>query len=195
MEDSKKAVKTKKKFVKALKQKMEEKPFSKISVSELVETCGVNRKTFYYHFSDTGALLKWMFEHEALDVMKGFNCLNDYDSALLFGIDYVEKNKHILSCVYDSLGREELKKFFFSDLESILLLVIDSIRQPLNIELDDDFLDFLLSFYTEALFGIIIDYFHDQTLRNRSTLASYITLIFKTSLPNIIKEKAGYVEL
>lgn len=28
---------------------MEKKPLSKITVSEIIADCGVNRKTFYYH--------------------------------------------------------------------------------------------------------------------------------------------------
>ena len=41
-----------KKFATVLKEKMKEKPFSKITVSELIADCGVNRKTFYYHFQN-----------------------------------------------------------------------------------------------------------------------------------------------
>ena len=37
---------------------MEKKPLSNITVSEIIADCGVNRKTFYYHFEDIYALLK-----------------------------------------------------------------------------------------------------------------------------------------
>ena len=49
---------TKKKLASALKQAMKKKPFGKITVSELIKTCGINRNTFYYHFEDIYALLK-----------------------------------------------------------------------------------------------------------------------------------------
>ncbi len=42
----------------ALKKLMETKPFSKITVSEIIADCGLNRKTFYYHFEDTRDLLR-----------------------------------------------------------------------------------------------------------------------------------------
>ena len=32
-------------------------PFDKITVKDIVEDCGVNRNTFYYHYSDIYALL------------------------------------------------------------------------------------------------------------------------------------------
>lgn len=49
---------------------MRRKPFSKITVSELIKTCNVNRKTFYYHFEDIYDLLKWMLEQEAVAVVR-----------------------------------------------------------------------------------------------------------------------------
>ena len=42
----------------SLKRFMEKKPLSKITVSEIIADCGVNRKTVYYHFEDIYALLK-----------------------------------------------------------------------------------------------------------------------------------------
>ena len=41
---------------------MEVKPIDKITVKDLVEICGVNRQTFYYHFDDVYDLLEWVFE-------------------------------------------------------------------------------------------------------------------------------------
>lgn len=51
---------TKKMLSGALKNAMKSKSLSKITVSELIEACGVNRKTFYYHFQDIYDLLKWI---------------------------------------------------------------------------------------------------------------------------------------
>lgn len=44
----------------SLKKFMEKKPLSKITVSEIIADCNVNRRTFYYHFDDIYALLKWV---------------------------------------------------------------------------------------------------------------------------------------
>ena len=37
-------------------QLLEEKPFNKITVQNIVERCEVNRNTFYYHFQDIPTL-------------------------------------------------------------------------------------------------------------------------------------------
>ena len=46
------SVSTKAAFASALKKMMAVKPMEKITVKDLVEICGVNRQTFYYHFDD-----------------------------------------------------------------------------------------------------------------------------------------------
>ena len=53
---------TKESLAAALKQLMNVKPIGKITVKELVEICGVNRQTVYYHFDDVYDLLEWVFE-------------------------------------------------------------------------------------------------------------------------------------
>ena len=53
----------------ALKQMLTVKPIDKITVKDLVEICGVNRQTFYYHFDDVYDLLEWVFEEDANRVL------------------------------------------------------------------------------------------------------------------------------
>ncbi len=36
---------------------LDEKPLNKISVRDIVERCGINRNSFYYHFQDSPSLL------------------------------------------------------------------------------------------------------------------------------------------
>lgn len=52
---------TKRALSNSLKKKMLEKPFDKISVIDICEGCGMNRKSFYYHFKDKYDLVNWIF--------------------------------------------------------------------------------------------------------------------------------------
>ena len=40
---------------------LNKKPFDKITVKEIVEECGINRNTFYYHYEDIYDLLHPFF--------------------------------------------------------------------------------------------------------------------------------------
>ena len=52
---------TKSALASSMKRLMKEKPFTKISVIDICEGCGMNRKSFYYHFKVKYDLVTWIF--------------------------------------------------------------------------------------------------------------------------------------
>lgn len=166
---------------------MEKKTFSKITVSEIIADCGVNRKTFYYHFDDIYDLLKWMFEEEAIEVVKSFDLLVDYEEAIAFVMDYVENNSHIINCAFDSIGRDELKRFFYADLIDVTKSIIEDARQKYGISLEHDYEDFLIKFYTEAIVGILIDWIKAGENCDREKVSRYISDTIKASIYGIFR--------
>ena len=48
----------------ALRELMRKRPVSKITVGDICEQCGMNRKSFYYHFHDKYDLINWIFRKE-----------------------------------------------------------------------------------------------------------------------------------
>ena len=52
---------TKSALARAMKKLMHTKDFQKISVTDICESCGMNRKSFYYHFKDKYDLMNWIF--------------------------------------------------------------------------------------------------------------------------------------
>lgn len=177
---------TKKTLSASLKKFMEHKKLSKISVSEIIADCGVNRKTFYYHFQDIYELLKWTLEQETVEVLKNFDLLLNPEEALLFVTDYVDKNCHILNCAYDSIGRDEMKRFFRADFNGVIRSIVERLDEEINVDIDENFKEYMVNFYTEALAGVLIDYFQHKEERNRDELIKHTLFILKTSLPHII---------
>lgn len=182
------SLRTKKALCTALKELMKHKPFSKITVSELIRECNINRKTFYYHFEDIYALLKWMLEQEAIEVVKQFDLLVDYKDAFLFVIDYVEKNSYFLNCIYDSLGREQMKRFLYQDFIGLIETLIRNTEKSLNLYISDDLRSFLCNLYTEGVAGMLINLFQNPEAFSRETSIDYLSLIIHTSIPAVIRQ-------
>lgn len=181
---------TKKMLADSLKKFMEEKPLSKITVSDIVKDCGVNRKTFYYHFEDINHLFKWIVEREAVEVINASDLLSDFESNIAFVIDYVDKNKHMLNCAYDSLGREGMKLFLFSDFLGIVRKVIDGIEETGHLKVHEDYKVFLSEFYAEAIAGTLINFFCDRERRSLEQISSYLSLTIKESIYHALKASA-----
>ena len=182
---------TKRMLSAALKDAMKSKPLSKITVSEIIRKCGVNRKTFYYHFSNIYELLKWTLEQEAVEVVKNFDLMVNAEDAVSFVIDYVSANQHILNCAYDSMGRNEMRRFFYADFIHITSSVIDRAEAVAGLQVDFGFKKFLAEFYTEALAGMLINMFTGNVKYERADIQENIILFLKTAIPNALQAKSG----
>lgn len=178
---------TKKTLAASFKKQVIKKPFSKITVSEIINDCGVNRKTFYYHFEDVYALLKWTLEQEAIEVVKQFDLIVEYEEAILFVLDYIEKNDDFLRSIYHSVGRDELKRFFCTDFIGIVRSFIDNAEKAQGLSVPDDFKIFLSHFYTEALAGMMVEWIVDRSIRNREKTIQYISVVIRSTIPTALK--------
>lgn len=174
-----------------MKEALKTKPFKKITVSELIESCNINRKTFYYHFEDIYALLVWTFEQEAINVVKHFDLMVDSEEALTFIMDYVEENNYIINCVYDSMGQDELKRFFVKDFNDIILSLIEQAEECYGKKLNDGYKTFLSTFYVDATAGILIDWVKDRNRHNREVYIEYIKNTLQNSLKGIFEACDG----
>lgn len=182
-------LKTKQSMAASLKKLVTEKPLSKITISDIIKDCDVNRKTFYYHFEDIYDLLRWMLEEEAVNVVKHYDLLTEYKDAILFTMDYVEKNDFILNCIVDSIGHDELRRFLYNDFISLIRSIITDFEQVLDVRIEKQFEDFLADFYTGALANLLINWLKDTTCYTRQEVIDNITLIFKESLPGILMSR------
>ena len=164
---------------------MRTKPFSKITVSEIIAACKINRKTFYYHFEDIFALLKWMFEEEAIEVVRHFDLLIDYEASIRFVMQYVDENDYIISCVYDSIGRDAMKQFFYADFVGVVTSVIDAAVAEHGKNIDPAFKVYVAKFYAEAIAGMLIDWAKERDKHDREKIVGYLTSVIGLALKSI----------
>ena len=173
---------TKKMLPASLKHCMEKKSLSKITVTDIVTDCGLNRKTFYYHFQDVPDLLKWTLEQEAVDVVKQFDLLNELEEALRFAVRYIRENSHMINCAYDSIGRDELKRFLNHDFQSIVMSIVEQIERKENVHSDPDAKKIICNFYTEGMAGELVDLLKSRDAAQDEKSIRCISLVVRTSL-------------
>ena len=82
----------KQKLAAALETELTQTAFTSVTVRMIVERCGVNRKTFYYHFSDIHALLYWMLREHFNMLMHTEREMIDYVVLAEGVMGFVEQN-------------------------------------------------------------------------------------------------------
>lgn len=104
----------------ALKQLMTQKPLERITVAEIMDTCGMRRQHFYYYFTDIYDLLRWTFEKEALELLQQQQGVFPWQNGFLHLFQYINQNRAVCLCALDSLGKESLKQLLEADVSSIV---------------------------------------------------------------------------
>lgn len=145
---------TKKALVDAFKQVMQNKPFDKISVSDITNVCHLNRQTFYYHFEDKYDLMNWLYYQEIfLPLVETLNHQN-YHQSFQEMFEKMLQEKAIYQNALTMSSDFGFKQYLYSILEQLVIMIFDNHQTNRNEEIYA--LD--IQFYTHGLTGIIIDW-------------------------------------
>ena len=106
-----------------------------------------------------------------------------------FAIDYVDKNKYILNCAYETMGREELKRFLYADFIGVANTMLEGVEKKAGVKLDEKKHRFLCEFYIEALASVLVNWFRGQSIWSREEVVQYIVQISETMLSEATLKK------
>ena len=146
---------TKTAMAEAMKMLMSEKPFAKISVGDICERCGMNRKTFYYHFKDKYDLVDWIFQTEFLEMLQVRNYSSGWD--LLSDIcEYLYSEKDFYTNALQIEGQNSFRDYFASAIGSVLTEIMRD-----QLPSSEDSL-FFIHFFTDAFLSAILRWLNDE---------------------------------
>lgn len=148
MKESISSRQTKLLLAQTLKSKMLGKPLSKITVTSFIKDCKVNRRTFYYHFDNLYKLLEWLFDQEALELIRNAGDSQNLGKGLLELLQYIRSNEAFCRSALASIGYERLSSMLSDALVQALDPIIDSII--LGRKADKAKIDFIAMFYASA---------------------------------------------
>lgn len=181
---------TKKELGRALKELMNTKPLSKITVAMVCEQCDLNRQTFYYHFQDIYECLGYIYQTEVIEKLPEFESLNQWPPRFLSILKYIEQNKVFCLNTFNSLGRDHLEMF----LTEVSFTMIDTGIQQIasNVEIEEEQLKFIINFYAIAFSGLVIQWLthgcRDNSEQLAMTLAKMLQGNFSTAINNLKKK-------
>lgn len=171
---------TKQQLAAALKTLMAQKPMDKITISELTAICKIRRQSFYYHFEDIFDLLRWMFQNEAISLLRQQEGALLWKEGLLQLFRYLEDNRAVCLCALKSVGREHIRRFFEADIYAIIHRTIEQLGEDIGVRTTlDSFVDveLLTHFYVVALAGIVESWLLGEIDRTPEELIQFADMI------------------
>lgn len=135
---------------------LEERPLNKITVKDIVDECGINRNTFYYHFEDISSLIEAIIMDEVDRVMNQYRDISSMeeciDMAMRLGSDHRKAIYHI----YNSSNRDFLERRLMEICRHAATQFVEKTAGNQAIRPEDR--DIIVQAYKCELFGLVIDW-------------------------------------
>lgn len=162
------------------------KPFSKISVSELVNSCNINRKTFYYHFADIYDLLEWHISNEVSLAISNFDPIQDFDETIAYSFSYMNQNTYLKNFIQDPLAKDMIMQLLQKKLYPTSYKVICELEHIQDQALDVDFKDFLAKNLTRVIILSVFDSIEHPTEYEIEKLQKYISATLRITTNGLL---------
>ena len=102
-----------------MKKLMRQKSFSKISVSDICIDCGINRKSFYYHFRDKYDLVNWIFYTDFILLATTKTFRDGWDLIRTLAELFYD-DREFYRCALEIEGQNSFRDYFFESTTPIL---------------------------------------------------------------------------
>jgi AcrR family transcriptional regulator len=154
---TKKAIKAS--FLKLLTQQ----PLHKITVRDIVEDCGINRNSFYYHFHDIPALLEEIITEQVNALIQQYPSIASLDECLDAAFQTALENKRAVMHIYHSVSHDIFERSMMKICEHMVTAYFNTaLPNPLIPDCDRNN---LIRFVKCELFGMCIEWILNE-MRN-----------------------------
>lgn len=147
---------TKQALANSLRHLLEKKSLSKITIKDIVEDCGVNRQTFYYHFQDVYDLVDWIFHNDFDRVLAENKDYNSWQQGCRQVLDYMLQNRILILNAAHSVNRIQLEEHMKSWIRPILSDIVEDLSADLSISEEDK--EFVTTIYLLMLSGLFLEW-------------------------------------
>lgn len=149
---------TRKAIMEAFMQLLDQRPLNKITIKDVVEVCGINRNTFYYHFEDIPALIEAIVQEQADQIAREHASVGSMEEMLNIAVQSILKNRRAALHIFNSGNRDIYERYLMQTCDYVVGLYLASVIGERKIAREDR--DVLVRSYSCWCFGLAMDWMH-----------------------------------
>ncbi len=138
--------KTMVKLANSIRELMQDRPLSKISVKDIVENCELTRQTFYRYFKDKYDLVNWYFEKLAQQSFKQLGVSCTLREGLIKKFELIKADRRFF---FEAFMADDQNSLFEYDMQCIYEFYEGIIAKKCGGTIEDD-VRFLLRMYCKG---------------------------------------------
>ena len=145
---------TKKAIKDSMKKLLNERPLNQITVKDIVEDCGINRNSFYYHFEDMPSLIEEIIIEEVDNIINEYPEIDSLEKCIDVAFEFAMKNKRAAMHIYNSVNRSIFEHYLMDVCEKI----VKSYAQKAfgDMEVDENDKKILIQYFKCECFGQVM---------------------------------------
>lgn len=177
---------TKKAIKESFMKLLSMEPVSKITVKQLVEDCGINRNTFYYHYDDIPSLLEEIIHDETDRIISQYPTIDTLEKGLEVAIEFALENRTAVMHIYKSVNRDIYEKYLWQMIEYVCKRYFETLFKGANYNRNDKTI--VANYYKCACFGLITDWLENDMREDLVKQFKRMCFLDKGHLEQLIKK-------
>jgi probable dihydroxyacetone kinase regulator len=173
-------------IIDSFKQLLNKKSIDKLTVKAVCEHCGVNRQTFYNHFTDIMDVFKFIFFEELSAEIAQNRTFETWGGGFLATMNYLKKNSKMILHVYNSSYWNEFNTYFTNLSSRLLDDVVEECVEKTGVKLKDKDHNFIVNFYRHVFNGLIIDWVSEGMDEEPEIILKKLLIMITGSIPRSV---------
>lgn len=168
---------------------LNERPFNKITVKDLVTACEINRNTFYYYYADIYEIISEIFETELQKVIDEYNDTLSWEDSFLLATRFAQENKKAIYHVYNSIQKEELERYIFMVAGNVMTRYVEKIDADIDAAASDK--KIIVFFYQSALTEMVLHWISEGMKEDPEEVIHRVGRLFDGNIALSLKRSAS----
>ncbi|MBR2811542.1 MAG: TetR/AcrR family transcriptional regulator C-terminal domain-containing protein [Solobacterium sp.] len=178
---------TKQQLAKAFEEVLKSKSLDKVTITDITDLCGLNRQTFYYHFSDVNDLIEWIFTCH-LESITEMSPNDEWADKFRAVFQFMQCKAKMVERIYYSRSREILGDILLRLSRRTLTTILDE-RYAQTIEKNDRRM--ITEFYSYAIVGTMLDWIKAGMMDNYLNIVVRIQIMVHHGLTAVARYAAN----
>lgn len=176
---------TKKAIIQTFLQLLNKQSMDKITVKDIVETCGINRNTFYYYYKDIYDLIDDIFKLESERIISEKNQFATWTEELSSIVQIAMNNKKAIAHIYYSRSRDVLEQYLFTMTGMIIRNYVAEHVDTTDVTPEN--VEFVCSFFCYSLVGLTLNWIKGGMQDDSTDVIAIEANIFENTIHGAIE--------
>ena len=138
---------------------LDERPLNRITVKDIVEACGINRNSFYYHFEDLPALIEEIIAGRVQELIQGHSTIDSLEDGFDAALEFVMQNRRAVLHIYNSISRDVFERYLMEVCLYVVKVYVEADFADRPVDEKDK--EMIIRYHKCECFGNIIDWLNN----------------------------------